>query len=109
MNGETLNSERLSSDLPLTDAQFASLCRAERVEGFLRLRELLPSDLAAAKALRAEAAFVDSAEYRALQLPEDQSGFARKVRLYLIENAMDWNSDNLLFAAKRVLGTGSDS
>ena len=104
-----MSRETLSNALPLTDAQFASLCRAERVEGFLRLRELLPSDLAAAKALRAEAAFVESAEYRGLQLPEDQSGFARKVRLYLVENEMDWNSDNLLFAAKRVLGAGSDS
>lgn len=86
--------------LPLD--QFARMCREERVAGFLNLRKLLPSDIEAAKALRAETAFVESAEFlrlRAAHTPE----IARSVRGYLLSNQLEWNAENLLAAARHVL------
>ena len=78
------------------------MCKANRVEGFLNLRELLPSDLEAAKALRAETDFVKSPEYVALEAPRNKD-FARKVRQYLLANQTEWNAANLLAGCRHVL------
>lgn len=80
------------------------MCREERVAGFLNLRKLLPSDIEAAKALRAETAFVESAEFLQLNAPPGAE-FARSVRAYLFSNHLEWSAENLLAAAKHVLAT----
>jgi hypothetical protein len=88
--------------LPLD--QFVRMCREEQVAGFVNLRKLLSSDLEAAKALRAEAAFVNSPEYLELQAPTTpEFGFA--VRTYLIRNQREWNAENLLDATRHVLAS----
>ena len=86
--------------LPLE--QFAALCKEQRVEGFLNLRELLPSDLEAAKALRVETAFVQSPEFRALEVLRSNE-FGKAARQYLLTNKLEWNAANLLAACRHVL------
>lgn len=86
--------------LPLD--QFATCCREHRVAGFLNLRKLLPTDIEAAKALRAEIAFVESPEFLQLNAPAGPE-FARSVRAYLFSQQLEWNPENLLAAAKHVL------
>lgn len=82
---------------------FAEQCRRWKVPGFLRLAELLGNDIAAAKAMRAETAFVQTPEWLALGAPRDLD-FAKKVRTFLIEQKLEWNNGNLLKACKHVLG-----
>jgi len=86
--------------LPLD--QFAAMCREQRVAGFLNLRKLLPSDIEAAKALRAEIAFVESPEFVQLNAPSTPE-FARKVRAHLVANRLKWNAENLLAATKHAM------
>jgi hypothetical protein len=88
-------------------AQFAELCRKHNVEGFMNLRQLLSSDIEAAKAMREETRFVASPEWESLAKPTpgspEANEFARKVRQRLIDNHLEWNFDNLLAASRAVL------
>jgi len=94
--------------MTIPDAQFAAMCREQRLPGFLNLRKLLPSDTAAAKALRAETAFVSTSEYRALHAPQTED-FALQVRTYLIAHELEWNFENLLAASKHVLSAEKEA
>lgn len=90
--------------MKLTDAEFSALCREHQVAGFLNLRKLLPSDIAAVKALRAETALVSSPEYRALNAPQNEE-FASMVRVHMLSEKLEWTTENLLLAVKHVLAS----
>jgi hypothetical protein len=87
----------------LPDPQFAEQCRRYRLSGFIELADLLGNDLAAAKAVRAEADFTVTEEWKALNAP-NTNAFAKRVREFMASNKLAWNSENLLVACKQALG-----
>jgi hypothetical protein len=88
----------------LSDTQFAEQCRRYRLSGFMELADLLGNDLAAAKAIRAEAEFTVTEEWKALKAP-NTSAFAKSVREFMASGKLPWNSENLLAACKQVLSS----
>lgn len=88
----------------ISDSEFAERCRVSGVPGFFKLLELLKSDIAAARAMRAEARFIKMRP----DLPLSAE-FASQVRRLMVDQKLQWNDEGLQAAVDQVLATWGKS